>query len=227
MDEAVVAVRLALARYQSSGSPAELDQAFAAAAAAVATLRGDRAREPAGADEVRRLMARLPEYDRLVTAAVGEAERAAHTGARRLWEWFGLRSEPPTWDESERSGARLLVACACAPITPDGATRLRSRLLRLAAQRWATLLTSQLSTADERTWERALGDRYESVRRRYAPRGKWRSRELRELFASEQSTAVALRNRLTKWLSEDCDFEGLPAEIEAAIVETRTPARMA
>lgn len=227
MDDAVVAGRMALARFQASGSPLALDQAFAAVAAAVAALRDDRAREPASADEVRRLMAQLPEFEQLVTAAVAQAEQAVHAGACRLWDWFGLRSRPPAWDEGERAGARLLVACACAPLANHGATRLRARLLRLAAQRWARLLTSELCGADETVWQRALADRYESVHRRYAPRGKWRTRRLCDLFAADANTTAALQKRLTDWLAEDCDFEDLPETIEAAIVATRTPARLA
>jgi hypothetical protein len=227
MDEAVVTVRLALARYDKSGSPAALDQAFAAVAAAIAALRGDRAREQASADEVRQLIARLPEYDRLVTAAVGEAERAVRAGARRLWDWFGLHSEPPAWDASERPSARLLVACACAPLAEQGAKRLQARLLRLEAKRWAALLTAELRAADETVWRRALGERYESVHRRYAPRGKWRTHQLSDLIAADQTTATALRKRLARWLAEDRDFNDLLGELEAAIVETRTPPRLA
>jgi hypothetical protein len=105
--------------------------------------------------------------------------------------------------------------------------RLRARLLRLAARRWATLLTSELRAAGETVWRRALGDRYESVHRRYAPRGKWRTHQLSDLIAADQTTAPALRKRLTRWLAEDRDFDYLPAALEAAIVETRTPSRLA
>ena len=129
----LVELRTALARYEGSASSAALDQAFVAAGATVASLRGDRAAEPADATEVRELMAELPEFEQLVYRAVDEAERAAHAAATALWEWFGLRSAPPEWDDAERSGARVIVACACAPLQQRGAGWLRPRLLRLAA----------------------------------------------------------------------------------------------
>jgi hypothetical protein len=217
----------ALERYELSRSPAALDYAFGAAAAAVAGLRGSRADEPADAVEVRRLMAELPEFDRLVSIAVHEAERAAHLAAQRLWEWFGLRSAPPGWDENERSAARVVVASACAPLHGRGAAWLRPRLLRLASDRWAGALAAELRSADEGLWRRALGERYESVRQRYAPRTRRRSGTLAQLFSKDERTVVALRKRLSRWLAEGGEFDGLPAEVEAAFVHARTPARLA
>jgi hypothetical protein len=223
----LVELRSALARYEGSASAAALDRAFVAAAATVATLRGDRAGEPADASEVRVLMAQLPEFERLVARAVEEAERAACAGAAALWQWFGLTSAPPAWDENERSGARVIVACACAPLQRRGAEWLRPRLLRLAARRWARLLTDELAAGDEALWRRALGERYESVHRRYAPRSRWRTRELSAVLTQDDSTAEALRTRLARWLADSGDFDGLPAELEAAFAQTRTPERLA
>jgi len=220
-------LRQALARYEASRSPAAFDGAFAAAAAAVAAVRGDRAGEGADAVEVRELMSELPEFDRLVSIAVGEAERAAHAGACRLWEWFGLSSVPPGWNEAERSGARVIVASACAPLQGRGASWLRPRLLRLAADRWAAQLTGELRTGGEDPWRRALGERYESVRVRYAPRTKLRSGKLSQLLARDQRPMAALHKRLSRWLAEGGQFETLPDEVEAAFVETRTPERLA
>ena len=65
-------------------------------------------------------MVELPDFDRLVSIAVHEAERAAHLAAGRLWEWFGLTSVPPGWTEDERSAARVVVASACAPLQGRG-----------------------------------------------------------------------------------------------------------
>jgi hypothetical protein len=223
----LVALRMALASYEGQGTPAALDQAFVAAAAAVAALRGDRAGEPADATEARELMDQLPEFERLVARAVLEAERAADAGAAALWDWFGLRSAPPAWDEAERSGARVIVACACAPLRERGASWLRPRLLRLAARRWAQLLTDELAASDETVWRRALGERYESVHRRYAPRSKWRTRALSDVIGHDPSTAEALRTRLARWIADSGDFGLLPDELEAAFVQTRTPERLA
>ena len=217
----------ALARYERTRSPAALDEAFGVAAATVAAARGARASEPADAVEVRRLMLALPEFERLVSLAVHEAERATHSAACRLWEWFGLTSVPPGWTEAERSGARIVVASACAPLQGRGAVWLRPRLLRLAADRWARLLASELHGGDEAVWRRALGDRYESVRQRYAPRTKWKTGSLSELLARDDRPLEALRKRLSRWLADGCEFDALAAEVEAAFVQTRTPEQLA
>jgi hypothetical protein len=217
----------ALAQYESRRSPRALDQAFGAAAAVVAEVRGSRADAPADAVEVRRLMAQLPDFERLVSIAVAEAEQAAHHGAARLWDWFGLTSAPPRWNDGERSGARVVVASACAPLRGRGAEWLRPRLLRLAADRWAGLLASELRGSGEDLWQRALGDRYESVRRRYAPRTRWRVGSLSELLAADSRPTQALHRRLSRWLAEGRELNGLSAELEAAFVQTRTPARLA
>jgi hypothetical protein len=223
----VAALRIALAHYELSGSSATLDEAFAAAASAIVVLRGSRARFAAEAGELRGLMARVPEFDRLVSAAVAVAQRSACARAAELWEWFGLASEPPGWDGGEQSTARLLVAAVCAPLDRSGAEALRRRLRRLAAPRWASLLAAQLATADELLWRRALGERYESVRRRYAPRTTWRTSELRDLFACEPATVHAARDRLVRWLADGSELQVLPAELEAAFVHARAPALVA
>jgi hypothetical protein len=221
------ALREALDRYGATGAPSALDHAFLRAASAIAVLRGERAEERADATEVKALMVRVPEFDALVEAAVNEAERSANSGAQQVWDWFGLRSPAPVWDPQERAGARLLVAFACAPLDQDGPVRLRSRLRRLASKRWAGLLVSELTAADDAPWRRALGERYESIRRRYAPRSKWHTRQLTAALSSDPALTDALRTRLGRWLAEDADFNDLRAELEAAFVQTRTPGRIA
>ena len=223
----LMVLRSALSRYEGTASPAALDEAFVAAAAAVAARRGDRAADPADATEIRELMAELPEFEMLVHRAVEEAERAAHQAATALWQWFGLPSVPPRWDDAERSGARLIVACACAPLRERGADWLRPRLVRLAARRWARLLTDELAASNESVWRRALGDRYESVHQRYAPRSRWRTRELSAVLVGDPTTVEALQTRLARWLTESGNFDVLSAELEAAFAQTRTPTRLA
>ncbi len=207
--------------------PAPPDEAFAAAAGAVAVLRGPRRHEPAGAEEVRRLMAALPDYERLVAAAVDAAGRSAHAAATGLWEWFGLDSEPPEWDQAERSGVRVLIACACAPRDPRGAARLRRRLLALAARRWAALLTAELRNQDDALWRHVLRARYASVHRRCAPRSKWRTHELADLLRADEGVTGAMQERLARCMAEGGDLLSLPGELEAAFVLTRAPARLA
>jgi hypothetical protein len=225
----VPALRSALDRYERSGgrSAADLDVAFAAAARAVAELRGERAGDPPDVSELTRLFEQLPDYERLVEVAVGATERSVQAAGRRVWDWFGLTSPPPTWTEAERSRARLLVACACAPLDAQVAKWLGPRLLKLAADRWAGLLTAELRRTDEDLWRRVLADRYESVWRRCAPRGRWRTRELSDLLAKDDGVAGAMQRRLTRWLADGAELARLPSQVEAAFVETRTPDRLA
>jgi hypothetical protein len=220
-------LRLALERYEQARSARALDMAFAAAARAVAERRGDRAGEPPELGELSSLFEELPDYERLVEVAVAETERSVQAAGARLWGWFGLTTEPPRWNEGERRRARLLVACACAPLDDQVATWLGPRLLKLAADRWAALLTSELREAEEDLWRRVLADRYESVWRRCAPRGRWRTRELADLLAKDEQVADAMRRRLSHWLSGGGHLERLADEVEAAFVHGRTPDRLA
>jgi hypothetical protein len=223
----VLALRAALDRYEQARSARSLDVAFAAAAAAVADLRGERANVPPDVGELQILFGQLPDYERLVEVAVSETERSVQAAGARLWTWFGLSTEPPRWNEGERARARLLVACACAPLDSQVAVWLGPRLLKLAADRWAGLLTGELRRADEDLWRRVLGERYESVWRRFAPRGRWRTRELADLMARDDDVAGAMQRQLSRWLAEGGYVERLPDQVEAAFVHTRTPDRLA
>lgn len=217
----LAALRAALIRHRVGSSPTALDEAFAACAAAVAALRGARADEPADTAEIRSLLARLPDFQQFVDTAVRQAQTSAHGAAVRVWAWFGLRSTPPGWNVAELDKARVLVALASCD--RNSALALRQRLLALASARWASLLADELSGADEQLWRRALAGRYESVRRRCAPRTRWRMRELCDLLGPGRRTRDALQERLAGWLASGCDFQRLPLELEAAFVQTRTP----
>jgi hypothetical protein len=223
----VLALRAALDRYEEARSARSLDVAFAAAAAAVADVRRERANVPPDVGELRTLFEQLPDYERLVEVAVSETERSVQAAGVRLWAWFGLSTEPPRWNAGERGRARLLVACACAPLDSQVAVWLGPRLLRLAADRWAGLLVGELRRADEDLWRRVLGERYDSVWRRFAPRGRWRTRELADLMARDDDVAGAMQRQLARWLAEGGHVERLPDEVEAAFVHTRTPDRLA
>jgi hypothetical protein len=223
----VAALHAAVQRYQHDQSPRALDEAFGAAAVAVAALRGERAGTPPDVDEVRGLFERLPDFELLVSVAAAEAERAAAAGGARLWQWLGFAGSSPSWDQAELSRARLLVACACAPLDGRGAQWLGPRLRRLAAARWAELIVDALRAADEPWWQGALGERYESVRRRCAPRTTWRVRGLAVLAGSDERTRETLRSRLERWLAAGAELERLPDELEASLVQSRTPPRMA
>jgi hypothetical protein len=223
----VVALRAALERYELARSPAALDAAFVAAARAVAERRGERANEPPEVTELERLFDEIPEFEELVDVAVEETERSVESAGARLWECFDLESTPPTWNEGERSRARLLVACACAPLDEQVVGWLGPRLLKLSADRWAALLTADLRRADEDLWRRVLAERYESVWRRCAPRGRWRTGELADLLAKDDATAAAMQRRLSRWLAEGADIARVPSELEAAFVQKRAPHRLA
>lgn len=223
----LVALRAAVARFAQTGASDALDAAFVAAGEVVGRARGDRADVPADGTEARQLLAHLPDLEQFVAVAVAEAARAADAAAERIWRGLGLASKPPQWDADERAGARVLVACACAPYARRGPAWLVPRLLRLAAPRWAALLSDELRRSDEQRWERALGTRYDSVRRRYAARTKWRTGGIAEVVAADERTLEVLRHRLTQWLAHGPDPVTIAEELEAAIVATRTPARLA
>jgi hypothetical protein len=223
----VVALRAAVDHYEQAGSVSALDVAFSHAGAAVALIRGARAAEPPEMDEVRRLFTELPEFEQLVAVAVEQAARSAQEAGTRLWQSFGLTSAPPGWTGAERSRAALLVACACAPLDARGLGWLRTRLLRLAADRWAELLACELRDAKEPLWRRALGPRYASVHQRCAPRTSRRTLGLSDVLGSDPRTYDILRVRLSRWLSEGGELDRVPAELEAAFVLGRTPGRLA
>ena len=222
----VAALHAAVERYEHEQSPGTLDEAFAAAAIAVAALRGGRAGVPPDVEEVRRLFERLPDFELLVSIAAGEAERAAAAGGARVWQWLGFPGSSPIWEEAELARARLLVACACAPLDGRGAQWLGPRLRRLAAARWAELIVDALGAADEHWWQGALGERYESVRQRCAPRTTWRVRGL-AVLSTDERTREMLRARLERWLAAGAELERLPDELEASLVQSRTPPRVA
>ena len=215
------ALRVTLDGYSRTGEPSMLDQAFVVAAAAIEMVRGSKASQPCTIAEARSMMAKLPELAWLASVAVRDAERSLHARACALWEQLGVRTPPPSWHELERSEARALVASACAVLNGRSAVRLRSQLAALAAARWAAMLAAQLR-ADEDLWRVALGDRYPSVRRRYAARTRWRTEELSELVASDPLLAQNVHRRLARWLADSWDFSRFPAELEAAFAQTRT-----
>ena len=100
----VLALSTALERYEAGRSARSLDVAFAAAAAAVADLRGARASAPPDVSELRSLFEQLPDYERLVEVAVSETERSVRSAGARLWSWFGLESDAAAL-ERRRAGA--------------------------------------------------------------------------------------------------------------------------
>ena len=219
-------LRVALSLYRSHGSAQQLEGAFGAAVALVSTLATPSAAGRPDLEQMRALTAALPEFGELVSAAAGEAERAVCAGTAGLWRALGLRSAPPAWTGPEREAARMVFACACAPAQQSPPTRLQDGLRALAAGRFAELLCRELAESED-AWTRALGDRYDSVRHRCARRTTWRSLGLSELLRTDDVSRQALSARLERWIASGGMMPALGAELEAALVHARTPARFA
>jgi hypothetical protein len=218
-------LRAALGRYRATGSATELAAAFPAASGVIGALQG-----PAGGrpelEQLRRLAQTLPEFGELLSSAVAEAERIVCAGTIGVWQWLGLRSAAPTWTPGERDAARMVFACACAPAMEFEPGRFQAGLRALAAPRFAQLLCREFA-GSEAAWTRALGDRYESVRHRCAPRTSWRSLGLSDLLRDDEIARGAVTRRLERWMADGGLMATLAGELEAAIVHARTPARFA
>jgi hypothetical protein len=218
-------LRAALGRYRATGSATELAAAFPAASGVIGALL-----RPAGdrpdLEQLRRLAETLPEFGELLSSAVSEAERIVCAGTIGVWHWLGLRSAAPTWTPAERDAARMVFACACAPAMEFEPGRFQAGLRTLAAPRFATLLCREFAQS-EAAWTRALGARYESVRHRCARRTTWRSLGLSDLLRDDDVARGAVTQRLERWMADGGLVATLGAELEAAIVHARTPARFA
>jgi hypothetical protein len=234
-------LRLAVNRYRAAPHPQALEGAFAAAAVLLHMMRAPD--QPPGRPDlewVRGLTRSLPELDELLSLAAGEAGRSLHAGTTVLWRTLGLQSPAPGWTDAEVQTARLVIACACAAgpgsvvgtETETGAgtvaagDRLGASLRMLAARRLAARLCDELA-ADEEALIRALADRYASVRHRCAPRTAWRSRGLAELLRDDDGVRGAVTGALERWIAGGGRLPALAAQLEAAIVHARTPARLA
>ena len=220
------ALREALARHASGSAPDGLETAFAAAGAVVACVAPVRPDGRPDLDEMRRLAETVPEFGAFLSCAADEAGRIMAAGTAGVWRALGLTSSPPAWTPGEHDAARMLFACALAPGRDADPARLRTGLRSLAAARTAGALTAALAAAEE-PWVSALGDRYGSVRHRCAPRTAWRSRGLSDLLQVDDTARRAVAARLEQWLAGGGGLDGLAAELEAAIVHARTPARFA
>jgi hypothetical protein len=219
-------LRDALDRIRVGANTDGLQSAFAAAAGVVASVTSVGSGGRPDLEEMRRLSTALPEFGAFLSCAADEADRIVAAGTSDLWLTLGLRSAPPAWAPEEREAARMLFACACAPAQDTNPARLRGGLRSLAAGRFARLLAAELTT-DEEVWVTALRERYDSVRHRCAPRTTWRSRGLSDLLRADESARRAVTTRLEQWLAAGGDLGELAAELEAALVHARTPARFA
>jgi hypothetical protein len=221
----LLALRAALGRYRTTAAPADLSGAFPHAGAMIGTLVTSVDGRPE-LEQLRRLATTLPEFGELLSFAAAEAERVVHAGTASVWRSLGLRSSAPSWDPAERDAARMVFACASAPAMRMDPVRFQAGLRAVAAPRFAELLCRELSESEE-AWTRALGDRYESVRHRCARRTSWRSLGLADLLRGHDVSRAAVTRRLERWMADGGLLPTLAAELEAAIVHARTPARFA
>jgi len=218
-------LRAALGRYRATGSATELAAAFPAASGVIGAFQGPTGGRP-DLEQLRRLAETLPEFGELLFSAGGEAERIVCAGTVAVWRRLGLRSAAPTWTPAERDAARMVFACACAPAMEFEPGRFQAGLRALAAPRFAKLLCREFAESEE-AWTRALGERYESVRHRCARRTTWRSLGLSDLLRDDEISRAAVTQRLERWMADGGAVGTLAAELEAAIVHARTPARFA
>ena len=219
-------LRAALEAYRRSCDTVYLDGAFAAARAFVAALPWVAGRTRPDLEELRWLTRAVPEFSELLSTAADEAERAISASLVQTWRTLGLRAVPPGWTGPEVESARMLFACTCAADPSAPTERVPAGLRGLTAVRAALQLTAELA-ADERLWERVLGPRYGSVRHRYARRTTWRNRGLAHLLRDNGGVQRAVSERLERWLIAGGRLPALAAEMEAALVHERTPARFA
>jgi hypothetical protein len=120
----------------------------------------------------------------------------------------------------------MLFACTCAADPAARTERGPAGLRGLTAGRAALQLTGELA-GDEQLWERVLEERYDSVRDRYARRTTWRNRGLVELMRDNEAVQRAVTARLQRWLTHGGQLAALAGELEAALVDECTPARLA
>jgi hypothetical protein len=219
-------LRDALTGYAAGSAPDGLEAAFAAAGAVVARVASVGPGGRPDLDEMRRLAEALPEFGAFLSCAADEARRVMAAGTGGVWRALGLTSPPPAWTLEEHDAARMLFACALAPGRDAKPARLRTGLRSLAAARIGRALAAELAAGEE-PWVAALGDRYDSVRHRCAPRTTWRSRGLSDLLRLDEPSRRAVAARLEQWLVGGGGLDRLGAELEAAIVHARTPARFA
>jgi hypothetical protein len=219
-------LRAALDAYRRTCDTVYLDGAFAAARAFIAALPWVGGRTRPDLEELRWVTRAVPEFSELLSSAADEAERAISASLVQTWRTLGLRTVPPGWTGPEVESARMLFACTCAAGASPPTERVPAGLRGLTAVRAALQLTAELA-ADERLWERALGQHYDSVRHRYARRTTWRNRGLADLLRDNGGVQRAVSARLERWLTEGARLPALAGELEAALVHERTPVRFA
>jgi hypothetical protein len=219
-------LRASLAAYRRSGDTAFLDAAFAAARGLIAAMPWVASGSRPELEELRWVTRTIPEFSELLSRAADEAETAISASLVQTWRALGLRRGPPGWTAPELEAARMLFARTCTADASVPNERVPAGLRGLTAGRAALQLTRELA-GDEQLWRRALGQRYDSVRHRYARRTTWRTRGLAELMRDNEAVQGAVNARLQRWLTHGARLGALAGELEASLVHERTPPRFA
>ena len=227
-------LQAALVRYRASADLRALGEAFAAARAAVDSRRSDGrevVRRPAtvagreGQEE--RLPAGLPAVEEFVEVAAGAARQAAEASLRMLWDSLALESRAPAWTGREVASARTAIVLALTREDPAALTDMQASLRRVGAGRVASLLVEGLSLSGEPTWRRVLGERYQSVFHRCAPRTGSANRGLGAVLSGDRRAGEALSRQLASWISDGADPRQLASIVESVVVHYRTPPQLA
>lgn len=219
-------LHVAVANHEGSGDPRDLDEGFLLARELLSELMRADVQEPAGIDELRRLVEHLPPLAGLLDQAADTAGSAIERSCGEMFLALQVAARAPRWSAGERDTARMVFAYACGPVTAKSPQWLAQSLRRISAPRIAAQLCAELCRR-EGVWRAALGDGYDSLRHRCAPRTMLRSRGLADLLRADPDCRVAVTARLERWVIGGGVLEQLPRELEAAVVHVRTPARLA
>jgi hypothetical protein len=212
--------------HTESGDPRDLDEGFVLARELLAGMIRSDVQEPAGIDELRRIVDDLPALGGLLDRAADTASDAVQRSCAEMYLSLAVTGRAPSWSPTERDTARMVFAYACGPVTAKSPEWLARSLRRISAPRIAAQLCEEL-TRREGVWRAALGEGYVSLRYRCAPRTVLRSRGLADLLRADADCRAAVTARLERWVIAGGALEDLPRELEAAVVHVRTPARLA
>ncbi len=222
----VYRLHVVVTSHGETGDPRDLDEGFVLARELLSGLMRSDVDEPAGIDELRRLVEDLPTLSGLLDHAADTAGNAVHGSCAEMFASLDVTVQAPRWSPAERDTARMVFAYACGPVTAKSPEWLARSLRRISAPQIAAQLCAELSKR-EGVWKAALGDGYASLRHRCAPRTVIRSRGLADLLRADADCRAAVTARLERWVISGGGLKDLPRELEAAVVHVRTPARLA
>lgn len=222
----VYRLHVVVTSHEETGDPRDLDEGFVLARELLSGLMRSDVQEPAGIDELRRLVEDLPAFSGLLDRAADTAGEMVERSCATMFTSLAVAARAPRWSPAERDTARMVFAYACGPVTAKSPEWLARSLRRISAPRIAAQLCAELSRR-EGVWKAALGDGYGSLRHRCAPRTMIRSRGLADLLRADADCRAAVTARLERWVISGGGLQDLPRELEAAVVHVRTPARLA